>query len=74
MTTSKPSEIKIARIIGDQRFLSRGLGVSRFILDANIRFEFDPAGIVLRLFLHPNRAIYRAQLKLIALANSKFLE
>ena len=57
MTTSKPSENEIVRIISDQCFLSPALGVSRFILDANVGFEFDPAGIVLRFYCTPNRAV-----------------
>ena len=47
MTTSKPSEIETVRIIGDQCFLSPALGISRFILDANVGFQLDPAGIIL---------------------------
>ena len=54
MTTSKHSEIETARIIGDQCFLSRALGVSRFILDANVGFQLYPAGIVLRFYCTPN--------------------
>jgi len=47
MTTNKPSENETVRIISDQCFLSRGLGISGFILDANVGFQLDPAGIVL---------------------------
>src|SRR5215208_5206247 len=68
MTTNKPSENEIVRIISDQRFLSPALGVSRFILDANVGFEFDPAGIVLRFYRTPKRAVQRPQLKFIGLA------
>jgi hypothetical protein len=57
MTTSKPSENEIVRIISDQCFLSPALGVSRFILDANVGFQIDPAGIVLRFYCSPNRAV-----------------
>ena len=52
MTASKANENETVRIISDQWLLSRGLGVSRFILDANVRFQLDPAGIVLRFYSH----------------------
>src|SRR5262245_27435689 len=54
MTTSKTSENETVRIIGDQFLLSGALEVSRFILDANIGFQFDPAGIVFRFYCAPN--------------------
>jgi hypothetical protein len=57
MTTSKPSENETHRIIGDQCFLSGGLGISGFILDANVWFQIYPAGIVFRLYRTPKRAV-----------------
>src|SRR6201981_519038 len=74
MTTSKPSENETVRIIGDQSFLSCVLGISRFILDANVGFQFDSAGIVLRFYCTPNRAVQRTQLKLVGLTDLKFCE
>src|SRR5262249_27010968 len=74
MTTSKPTETETVRIIADHCFLSRGLWVSRFILDANVRFQLDPAGIVLRFYRIPKGAVQRTQLKLVGPADSKFFE
>jgi hypothetical protein len=74
MTTNKPSENETERIIGDQSFLPRALGVSGFILDANVGLQINPAGIVLRFYCTPNRAVQPAQLKLITPADAKFPE
>ena len=57
MTASEASENKTVRTIGDQFLLSGALGVSRFILYANVGFQFDPAGVVFRLYCAPNRAV-----------------
>ena len=57
MTTNNPSENETDRIIGDQSFLPRALGVSGFILDPNIGFQIDAAGIVLRFYCTPKRAV-----------------
>jgi len=57
MTSKNASENETERIIGDQSFLPRVLGVSGFILDPNVGFQIDPAGIVFRFYCTPNRAV-----------------
>ena len=57
MTTNNPSENETERIIGDQSFLPRTLGVSGFILDANVGFQIEPAGIVFGFYRTPKRAV-----------------
>src|SRR5207249_3185764 len=72
MTSRSASENETERIIGDQSLLPCLLGVSGFILDANIGFQIDPAGIVFGFCRTPDRALQRAQLKLVGPADVKF--
>src|SRR5206468_10801514 len=57
MTTRKLSENETERIIGDQSFLPRRLGVSGFRLDTNIGLRLDPVGVVVRLYCSRSRAL-----------------
>ena len=69
-----PSDNETERIIGDQSFLPRTLRVTGFILDANIGFQVDSAGIVFGFHRAPKGAFQSAQLKLVGTADVVFPE
>src|SRR5262249_12431227 len=69
--STSASGLSNARASDSQSFLPRALGVSGFILDANVGFQVDMAGIGLLFYCTPNRAVKPPQLKLVTPADVK---